>query len=59
MKLKEKVHMYSQHIARIQWSEWTNCMGRNVLSSEIQQIFINRQKHPPNYGAINQTINKA
>ena len=28
MKLKENVHMYCQHIARIQWSEWTNRMGR-------------------------------
>ena len=27
MKLKEKVHMYSQHIARIQWSEWTTVWG--------------------------------
>ena len=47
MKLKVKVHMYSQHIARIQWSELTNCMQRNVLSLEIQQNFMNRQKHRP------------
>ena len=58
MKLKGKVHMYSHHIARIQWSEWTNWVERNVLSLEIRQNYINRQKHPPNVEAVNQTIKK-
>ena len=56
MKLKEKVPIYIQHIAGMQWSEWTHCMGRNVLSLEIQHNFINRQTHPQNYGAVNQLI---
>ena len=46
--------MYSQHIGRMQWSELKKkCMGRNVLSLEIQHNFMNRQR------AVNQTIKRA